>query len=107
MNLNLQDIARAIGAARPRPGTRAVTGWSVDTRARWRAGDVYFALRGPNHDGHDYVGARPSKRARPAAVVRTALRAAPLELVVADTLARASQARRMGAEAMGRDRGRA
>jgi len=31
-----------------------VTGWSVDSRTL-RPGDLYFALRGPNHDGHAYV----------------------------------------------------
>jgi UDP-N-acetylmuramoyl-tripeptide--D-alanyl-D-alanine ligase len=32
-----------------------VTGWSVDSRTV-QAGDLFFALRGPNHDGHAYVG---------------------------------------------------
>ena len=31
-----------------------VTGWSVDSRTL-RPGDLYFALRGPHHDGHAYV----------------------------------------------------
>jgi UDP-N-acetylmuramoyl-tripeptide--D-alanyl-D-alanine ligase len=31
-----------------------VTGWSVDTRTL-APGDLFFALRGPNHDGHAYV----------------------------------------------------
>src|SRR5262245_40137499 len=34
--------------------TEQVTGWSIDSR-RLRAGDLFFALRGPNHDGHAYV----------------------------------------------------
>jgi len=33
---------------------RSVTGWSVDTRTLL-AGDLFFALRGPNHDGHAYA----------------------------------------------------
>jgi UDP-N-acetylmuramoyl-tripeptide--D-alanyl-D-alanine ligase len=32
-----------------------VTGWSVDSRSL-QTGDLFFALRGPNHDGHAYVG---------------------------------------------------
>ena len=32
-----------------------VTGWSIDSRTLV-AGDLYFALRGPNHDGHAYIG---------------------------------------------------
>ena len=31
-----------------------VTGWSVDSRTV-RPGDLFFALRGPNHDGNAYV----------------------------------------------------
>jgi len=31
-----------------------VTGWSIDSRTL-RAGDLFFALRGPTHDGHAYV----------------------------------------------------
>ena len=31
-----------------------ITGWSVDTRTL-EPGDLFFALRGPNHDGHAYV----------------------------------------------------
>jgi UDP-N-acetylmuramoyl-tripeptide--D-alanyl-D-alanine ligase len=31
-----------------------ISGWSVDTRTL-APGDLYFALRGPSHDGHDYV----------------------------------------------------
>ena len=32
-----------------------VTGWSVDSRTL-RRGDLFFALRGPHHDGHAYAG---------------------------------------------------
>ncbi len=53
MILDLQVVAHVIGArAQPRPAK--VTGWSVDTRTQ-NVGDLYFALRGPNHDGHDFV----------------------------------------------------
>ena len=39
-----------------------VTGWSVDTRTLI-PGDLFFALRGPVHDGHDYVNAALAKGA--------------------------------------------
>src|SRR5713101_4357320 len=61
-----------------------VSGWSVDTRTL-AAGDLYFALRGPSHDGHDYVEEAIRKGAagvvvdRPMEGVRNAL-------VVYDTL---------------------
>lgn len=65
MTLDLQEVARAMGAAgQPRPVK--VTGWSVDTRTQ-NAGEVYFALRGPNFDGHDFVAAAVERDA--AAVV--------------------------------------
>ena len=32
-----------------------VGGWSIDSRTL-KAGDLFFALRGPNHDGHAYAG---------------------------------------------------
>ncbi len=37
-------------------GGRLVTGYSIDSRTV-AAGDLFFAIRGPNHDGHDYVAA--------------------------------------------------
>src|SRR5579872_921358 len=65
MTFDLKEVARAMraqGEVRPQP----VSGWSVDTRTQ-NAGDVYFALKGPNHDGHAFVEAALEKRA--AAVV--------------------------------------
>jgi UDP-N-acetylmuramoyl-tripeptide--D-alanyl-D-alanine ligase len=34
----------------------AITGISIDTRTL-RPGDLFFAIRGPKHDGHQYIGA--------------------------------------------------
>ena len=61
MTLNLQDVARATGAG-SHPPPLEVAGWSVDTRTQ-NPGDVYFALRGPNHDGHDFLAAAIEKDA--------------------------------------------
>src|SRR5450759_3752244 len=68
MTLNLQEVARALGAA-AHPPARAVAGWSVDTRTQ-NPGDVYFALRGPNHDGHDFLAAAIEKGAAAVVVER-------------------------------------
>ena len=53
MTLELQQVARAMHAEGEAPAI-PVAGWSVDTRTQ-NVGDVYFALRGPNHDGHVFV----------------------------------------------------
>src|SRR5881227_3543687 len=82
MTLDLQDVAGVIGAAGSPVAGRA-TGWSVDTRTQNR-GDVYFALRGPNHDGHDYAAGAIEKGAA-AVVVERSLGLAR-ELVVNDSL---------------------
>src|SRR5689334_4940299 len=83
MTLELQAAARvmeAAGSARP----VTVAGWSVDTRTQ-NAGDVFFALRGPNFDGHEFVAAALEKGASAAVVERPA--GAAGELVVSDSLA--------------------
>src|ERR1035437_60193 len=83
MTLDLQEVARAMRAAGNPPPLK-VTGWSVDTRTQ-NAGDLYFALRGPNHDGHDFAGSAAARGA--AGVVVERRTGAPNEVVVCDTLA--------------------
>jgi len=61
MILSLRTVARVLGTAEP-SADATVTGWSVDTRTL-APGDLYFALRGPNHDGHTYVPAALEKGA--------------------------------------------
>jgi UDP-N-acetylmuramoyl-tripeptide--D-alanyl-D-alanine ligase len=82
MTLDLQEVAAIMGAA-GEPTPVKVTGWSVDTRTQ-NAGDVFFALRGPNFDGHHFAKAALDKGAA-AAVVEEKTGAAG-ELVVSDTL---------------------
>ena len=60
-----------------------VSGWSVDTRTQ-SAGDVYFALRGENFDGHAFVDAAFAGGASAAVVERSSGDAR--ELMVDDTL---------------------
>lgn len=65
----------------PRPVK--VTGWSVDTRTQ-NPGDVYFALRGPHFDGHQFANAALEKGAAAVVVERDSDQ--PDTLLVADTL---------------------
>src|ERR1700674_2675665 len=64
------------------------TGVSIDTRSL-SAGELFVALRGPNHDSHDFVGAALARGAVAAMVDREIpdLPAAAPLLRVADTLA--------------------
>jgi UDP-N-acetylmuramoyl-tripeptide--D-alanyl-D-alanine ligase len=89
MTLDLQTVARAM-AAGGNPPSAKVTGWSVDTRTQ-QAGDVFFALRGPNFDGHRFVDDAVEKGAVAVVVeseglLRRETEQSPSRLVVADTL---------------------
>jgi len=70
------DVGGAVGL---------VSGWSVDSRSLV-AGDLYFALRGPYHDGHDYVEQAIQKGAA-AVVVDHPIEGIRNAVVVQDTLA--------------------
>src|SRR5580698_8595280 len=52
MKFELREVARMLGMETEARGM--VTGWSIDSRTIER-GDLFFALRGPNHDGHDHI----------------------------------------------------
>jgi UDP-N-acetylmuramoyl-tripeptide--D-alanyl-D-alanine ligase len=82
MTFDLQQVAQAVESAGAAP-EGAASGWSVDTRTQ-NGGDVYFALRGPNHDGHDFVRTAQEKGASALVVERSA--GLPNELLVSDTL---------------------
>jgi UDP-N-acetylmuramoyl-tripeptide--D-alanyl-D-alanine ligase len=62
-----------------------ITGWSIDTRTL-AAGDAFFALRGPNHDGNTYVEQSFARGAAAAIVERAEGSAAGAVLVVPDAL---------------------
>jgi UDP-N-acetylmuramoyl-tripeptide--D-alanyl-D-alanine ligase len=86
--MKVADVARRIGARSPGPETAGteVTGCSIDSRTA-RAGDVFFALEGERHDGHEYTADALAKGAVAAVVARTVPGAdAARLLVVRDTL---------------------
>ena len=84
MILEWDDVARAIGTVAASAPGRKISGWSIDSRTI-APGDLFFALRGPQNDGHDYVEAALAKGAT-GAVVDHDLGQASL-IVVDDTLA--------------------
>jgi UDP-N-acetylmuramoyl-tripeptide--D-alanyl-D-alanine ligase len=80
------DVRAATGGSVT--GDWFATGVSIDTRSL-AAGDLFIALRGPNHDGHDFVGAALDRGAAVAMVDREVpgLQAGAPLLLVDDTLA--------------------
>jgi len=84
MTLEWDDVVRVIEAREPaRAPGRRISGWSIDSRTL-AAGDLFVALRGPQHDGHDYVAAALEKGAVGAVVEEGSERGALL--IVEDTL---------------------
>lgn len=81
-------------------GTWAVTGISIDSRTL-QAGDLFVALKGDNHNGHDHISAALSKGAAGVLISEGAAPGIP-SVLVADTmqaltaLASAARARAQG-----------
>jgi UDP-N-acetylmuramoyl-tripeptide--D-alanyl-D-alanine ligase len=70
-------IAQVAGALHARAGTgldplARLAGVSIDSRTL-RAGELFFAIHGPRHDGHDHVGSAFEKGALAAVVAETNL----------------------------------
>src|ERR1051326_4564286 len=87
MKFSLRTVAHTLGATveGSAAGTDAmVTGWSVESRAL-QPGDLFFALRGPLHDGHAYV-AEAFEKGAVAAMVEEPAEVRGAILRVGDTL---------------------
>lgn len=82
MRMALKEVARGLGQEVDWAG--AATGWSIDSRTI-APGDLFFALRGPAHDGHDYI-AEVFRKGAAAVVAERAVEAAERVLVVRDSL---------------------
>ena len=85
MNFALQEVAGALGLATAHDA--AITGWSIDSRTV-DPGDLFFAIRGPTHDGNGYIEDALRKGASGAIAERPANGAV---LVVPETLAALAQ----------------
>lgn len=76
MNLQLEDIAKAIGGTLAGAGDIKVRGYSIDTRTL-NPGELFFAVKGPRFDGHDFVQQAMQKGAAGVVVENSAIEPSP------------------------------
>src|SRR5437879_10178062 len=108
MRWTLQEIAQALGVAVP-PGLAPLArlaGVSIDSRAVGRE-QLFIAIRGPRHDGHDFVAAALQAGAEAAVVARDRISSYDSEIrgllfAVGDTLAALQELARAVRRAWGR-----
>lgn len=67
MNLSLEEISKAVGGTLDGPGNVKVRGYSIDTRTL-NPGEMFFAIKGPRFDGHQFVRQALEKKAAAAVV---------------------------------------
>ncbi len=85
MQLPLEFVSGILGSgAQPPGGSAMITGWSVDSRTV-NPGDLFVAVRGERHDGHDHVGAAFEKGAIAAIVERPVEASGPV-ITVSDSI---------------------
>src|SRR5688572_12370464 len=70
MNLLFEEVTKAVGGTLAGRPDAEIRGYSIDTRTL-NPGDLFFAVRGPRFDGHDFVQQAMEKKAA-GAVVETA-----------------------------------
>jgi UDP-N-acetylmuramoyl-tripeptide--D-alanyl-D-alanine ligase len=108
MRWTLQEIAQALGVAVPSglAPLAWVAGVSIDSRAVGR-GQLFVAIRGPRHDGHDFVAAALQAGAEAAVVASERVSSYPAPIrgrlfAVGDTLAALQDLARAVRRAWGR-----
>ena len=74
------ELSAALGAAPSAPPSAAVGGVSIDSRTL-EPGDLFFAIRGDAHDGHDHVARAFEAGAAAAVVSRERARRSPLSVL--------------------------
>jgi len=67
MNLLFEEVTKAVGGTLAGRPDAEVRGYSIDTRTL-NPGDLFFAVRGPRFDGHDFVQQAMEKKAAGAVV---------------------------------------
>ncbi len=78
MILPLAKVAEVLGFREP-TSDRIVKGYSIDSR-RIESGQLFFAIRGPRHDGHEFVVAALDRDAAGAVVDREFWKQAPASI---------------------------
>ena len=71
MNLTLEEISKAVSGALQGPGNVKVRGYSIDTRTL-NPGELFFAIKGPRFDGHEFLRQALEKKAAAVVVERPA-----------------------------------
>ena len=85
MQLPLEFVSGILASgAQPPAGSAMITGWSVDSRTVNR-GDLFVAVRGERHDGHDHVVTAFEKGAIAAIVERPVEASGPV-ITVSDSI---------------------
>jgi UDP-N-acetylmuramoyl-tripeptide--D-alanyl-D-alanine ligase len=72
MNLQLNKVAEAVGGTLSGAGEIQVRGYSIDTRTL-SPGDLFFAVKGPRFDGHDFLQQAMEKKAAGVVIERGAI----------------------------------
>jgi UDP-N-acetylmuramoyl-tripeptide--D-alanyl-D-alanine ligase len=62
MNLQLDEIAKAVSGTLEGPGNVKVRGYSIDSRTL-NPGELFFAVKGPRFDGHAFIRQAMEKNA--------------------------------------------
>jgi UDP-N-acetylmuramoyl-tripeptide--D-alanyl-D-alanine ligase len=80
MNLQLDEITKAVGGTLEGPGNVKVRGYSIDTRTL-NPGELFFAVKGPRFDGHAFLKQAMEKKAAGAVVSSAAESSANFSVV--------------------------
>jgi UDP-N-acetylmuramoyl-tripeptide--D-alanyl-D-alanine ligase len=75
MKLQLDEVGKAVGGTLTGPLDLVARGYSIDTRTL-NPGDLFFAIKGPRFDGHDFVQQAREKGACGIVVDKASLEAA-------------------------------
>ena len=81
MNLRFDEVTKAVNGTLAGRGDAEVQGYSIDTRTL-NPGDLFFAVRGPRFDGHDFIQQAIEKKAAGVVVEDTGIAVSPGSNVV-------------------------